>query len=63
MTQKELLYIEDAISHEKIISDMITQSLNFIEDENLASFLKGELKKHEALKNKMMKFLKECAND
>ena len=63
MTQKELLYIEDAVSHEQIISDMISQTLDFLEDEELVTFLKKEQKKHDTMKEKLMEFLKECSND
>lgn len=53
MTQKELLYLEDAIKHEKNIVDICNESMNMLEDEELVSFMEKELKKHE----KMMKDL------
>ena len=63
MTQKELLYIEDAISHEQIISNVIKESLNCLEDEELIAFMKKEQKRHDSMKKRLIKFLKECNND
>ena len=40
MTEKELLYVEDAILHEKNIIAICNETINFLEDENLVSFLK-----------------------
>ena len=37
MTQKELLYLEDAIKHEDIMVNMCTEAVNFIEDEDSPS--------------------------
>lgn len=62
MTQKELLYYEDAIMHEintiSICNDIITR----LEDQELISFVKSEIKKHEGIKNKLTKKLEECSN-
>lgn len=57
MTQKELLYVEDAIGHEKNIISIIQESLQFVEDEEIASFLEKEMKKHQNMEDKMMNFL------
>ena len=59
MTQKELLYIEDAIGHEKNIIAVCEESINFLEDESLITFLKNELKKHTNMKDKLMNLLEE----
>ena len=61
MTQKELLYIEDDISHEQIIIEVLVETINCLEDESLCTFLKKELKSHRDTKDSIMKFLKECA--
>jgi len=63
MTQKELLYVEDAIGHEKNIIAVCKETINCLEDDNLVSFLSAEVKKHENMKEKLMKFLKEKANE
>lgn len=57
MTQKELLYVEDAIGHEQNVSKIITESINLLEDKNLKTFLKNELKKHQATQVKLMNLL------
>ncbi len=57
MTQKELLYLEDAIGHEKSIRDILSISISNVIDEDLKSFLSNELKIHEELENDMINFL------
>ncbi len=63
MTEKELLYVEDAILHEKNIIAICNETINFLEDENLVSFLKKEIKKHESMQEKLMIMLKEKSNE
>ena len=63
MTQKELLYIEDAIGHEKNIISIINESINHLSDENLISFLEKEEKKHCSMKEKLIKCLEEKCNE
>ena len=57
MTQKELLYVEDAIKHEQTIIDVCYESINMLEDEDLCSFMKSEVKKHLKTKEKLMRLL------
>ena len=59
MTQKELLYLEDAYNHEKNIIDIY----NNIEMEVVEDFMTKELKRHELMKNKIKKILEMKAND
>ena len=54
MTQKELLYMEDAIGHEKNIQSIISESLNYLTDRTLISFMKKELKKHQMMEQKLI---------
>ena len=54
MTQKELLYLEDAIGHETNLVAITTFTLETLQDENLKSFVKSQLKKHETLKQKLI---------
>ena len=61
MTQKELLYLEDAIGHEKNIISICTESLNYLDDSTLVTFMESETKKHNETLKKLMKKLKECA--
>ena len=63
MTQKELLYLEDAINHEQSISSIIEDNLNILEDENLIEFMQEELEKHNETKQNLMNKLEEKSNE
>lgn len=63
MTQKELLYVEDAIGHEDNIISIVEESINMLEDEDLAEFLTKELKGHRSRREKLMKCLEEKADE
>ena len=54
MTQKELLYFEDAIGHETNLIKICEQSINYLENEELISFMKEEVKRHKNLLEKLM---------
>ncbi len=63
MTQKELLYIEDAVGHECTIIKILEDTINNITDEALVSFLQTEEEKHQNTKQNLMNLLEECANE
>ena len=63
MTQKELLYLEDAISHEHILINICNETINNLEDEELISFIEDEINIHETNKNNLMKLLEDIANE
>lgn len=63
MTQKELLYVEDAIGHEKNIISILNESINYLEDNKLVNFLNKEIKKHETIQEKLMNLLEAKANE
>ena len=63
MTQKELLYMEDAVGHETNLIDIANFTMESLEDKNLKTFIKGEIKKHETLKQKLMEVLEGAANE
>ncbi len=63
MTQKELLYFEDAVGHEENIIAICNETINFLQDKSLVSFMKKELKKHETMKTKLMNMLEDKANE
>lgn len=63
MTQKELLYLEDAIGHEKILIKVCEESMNLLEDEDLITFMEDELKIHKDIEKKLLKLLEEKANE
>lgn len=63
MTQKELLYMEDAIGHETNLIDICTFTIDALEDKSLKTFIKAQLKKHTILKEKLTKVLEESINE
>ena len=63
MTQKELLYLEDAIGHEKNIIKIIEDTIERLDDQNLISFMQNELNMHTNLKERLMNFLEAKANE
>ncbi len=63
MTQKELLYLEDAIGHETSLINVLTETVSFLENEDLVTFIEKEMKKHKTMKEKLMNMLKEKANE
>ncbi|MBR1377277.1 MAG: hypothetical protein IJ565_05680 [Bacilli bacterium] len=63
MTQKELLYVEDAVEHETNTIDICNYIIETVDDEELASFMKKEVKKHESIKQKLIEKLEECSNE
>ena len=56
MTEKELLYVEDAIEHEKNIAVWIQDTITKISDKKIQSTLEQQLKTHQ----KQEKDLKKC---
>lgn len=63
MTEKELLYVEDAIGHENSIIAMCEVTIGTLEDENLVSFLEKEVKEHRQMKDKLLSILEEKSNE
>jgi len=63
MTQKELLYLEDAIGHVKSIISICNESIKMISDEKLRLFLEDEVKTHEGLQNNLMSLLEASVNE
>ena len=63
MTQKELLYFEDAIGHETNIIKIIEDEISKFQDPNLKSFMQNELSNHNELKNKLMNTLEGKTNE
>ena len=62
MTQKELLYVEDAIMHEKIIIDVCNDLLTHIDDNNISDFINNEISNHESLKENLLNMLEGKSN-
>ncbi len=63
MTQKELLYVEDAIGHETNIISIIDDIINNLEDEDLVSFMDDELNKHTNMKDELTNLLEGMINE
>jgi len=63
MTQKELLYLEDAIGHEKSIIDICSQTLNYLEDDNLKSFMRQEIEQHKKEQANLFNLLEVKVNE
>ena len=59
MTQKELLYVEDAIGHEQNIICILEETLNNIEDNSLGTFINKQINKHDSIKEKLMKIFED----
>ena len=62
MTQKELLYFEDAIGHENIIIKILEDTKNKLTDENLVSFIDININTHTTIIDNLIKKLEEKAN-
>ena len=62
MTQKELLYVEDAIMHEKSIMSIIDESIKNIDDESLVEFMNNELDKQKLNLDNLMNLLEDKNN-
>ncbi len=63
MTQKELLYVEDAVEHEENILKIIDNLKNNMESDELLSFIDEQKKTHQDIYNSLMDLLKEKAHE
>ena len=63
MTQKELLYVEDAIMHESNIIKLLTISINELENTDLKDFLEEKLNEHIAYKLELINVLEDKSNE
>lgn len=63
MTQKELLYFEDAIGHEGNIIKICEETIKNLNDESLISFMENELSVHVSLRDELMTMLEEKVNE
>ena len=61
MTQKELLYIEDAIGHERCMSHYLESVIPLLKDKKLETFLDKQWKLHKDMEKNLCKLLEgEC---
>ena len=63
MTQKELLYYEDAVSHEDILIKICEDAVTKLEDEKLITLMQQEINRHNNLKNMLMNKLEGVINE
>ena len=63
MTQKELLYYEDAVGHENSIIKILNESLEFLDDDKLITFIEEEIEKHNDLKQGLLNILEDEASE
>ena len=63
MSQKELLYLEDAIGHEKAMIAYLENAKTSLDDEDLVDFIDDNLKHHQSLEKKLCKILEDYANE
>ncbi len=63
MTEKELLYFEDAINHEKSIIDILNNNIASLENSNLLDFMNNQISYHQDIKEKLTILLKEKSNE
>jgi len=59
MTQKELLYMEDAINHEISIISILNKSIEDLDDSDLINFLEDEINVHEELKERLLNHMED----
>lgn len=63
MTQKELLYLEDAVGHEDNIIKIVEDMIENLSDEKLTSFMQEELNSHMSIKNELINLLEVKVNE
>ena len=63
MTQKELLYVEDAIGHERVIISSIEEVINSLDDEDLQMFMHQELSYHKKMEEDLLNVLEDLGNE
>lgn len=63
MTQKELLYFEDAIGHETNIIKICEDFINKMENDELISFMKKEVTRHQKIKYNLISRLEGVINE
>ena len=62
MTQKELLYLEDAIKHKQNLAQICDNVVNNLTDEELIAFIKTQQKTHKNIEKKLLKVMEDIIN-
>ena len=63
MTQKELLYVEDAIEHENNLIKILSDTKARLQDENLISLIENHINTHTTIKEELTSKLEVKANE
>ncbi len=63
MTQKELLYVEDAIKHECNVISIIKDIIERLENDDLVDFMEDMLESHKSMKDNLMNLMEDNIND
>ncbi|MBR2587892.1 MAG: hypothetical protein IKD77_01655 [Bacilli bacterium] len=63
MTQKELLYLEDAVNHEKSIIQILKETKKKLEDENLINYAENEILLHEETEENLLNLMEVKASE
>ncbi len=63
MTEKELLYYEDAVNNEKNTIDICKFIIDAITDDELADFMGKQMKKHEEIKEELICRMEELLDE
>ena len=63
MTQKELLYVEDAIGHECNVIAIIKDIIERLEDDDLVDFMEDMLESHKTMKENLMRLMEDIINE
>lgn len=59
MTQKELNYTEDLYNHEKLLIDVLNESINLVSDELYVTMFENQIKEHNSLLKKLEKLMED----
>ena len=63
MTQKELLYLEDACKHEEILLEVLDDALNTLDDDSFLKSIQTEISIHQRLLDNLNQLLEDKANE
>ena len=63
MTQKELLYLEDACLHEQVLLDVLNESKNNIQDDSFIEFFDNEISIHQNMLDDLKGLLEDNSNE
>lgn len=63
MTQKELLYVEDAVKHECNVIAIIKDIIERLEDEDLVDFMEDMLESHKTMKDNLLNLMEDNINE